>query len=149
MANEQNLIPVNKRSKSEARENSRKGGIASGAARRKKKEFKQIIEQALNTHVPNEQTQKLLEGLGFNADFQSAIALKVVESATKGNLRAVEILANMSNKKDDLDRKEQRQRIKRLELENQRLKELLQGVSGQDDKISYLLRELKREVVDG
>ena len=36
MANEQNLIPANKRSKSEARENGSKGGIASGKSRRKK-----------------------------------------------------------------------------------------------------------------
>ena len=36
MANEQNLIPVTKRTKSEAREISKKGGIKSGEARRKK-----------------------------------------------------------------------------------------------------------------
>ncbi len=36
MANEENLIPVTKRTKSEAREISKKGGQASGAARRKR-----------------------------------------------------------------------------------------------------------------
>ncbi|HER9031035.1 TPA: hypothetical protein VM885_001928, partial [Streptococcus pyogenes] len=49
MANEENLIPGNKRSKSELREITRKGGIASGKARRRKKELKTIIEQALNS----------------------------------------------------------------------------------------------------
>ena len=43
MANEQNLIPANKRSKSEARENSRKGGIKSGQVRRMKADFKAVL----------------------------------------------------------------------------------------------------------
>lgn len=58
LANEENLIPGNKRSKSELREITRKGGIASGKARRRKKELKTIIEQALNSVIPNEKAQK-------------------------------------------------------------------------------------------
>ena len=42
MANEQNLIPFNKRSKSEAREINKKGGIASGEARRRKRQLGEI-----------------------------------------------------------------------------------------------------------
>lgn len=38
MPNAENLIPNNKRSPREVRENGRKGGIASGEARRKKKQ---------------------------------------------------------------------------------------------------------------
>ena len=37
MANEQNLIPLNKRTKSEQREYARKGGKKSGEVRRKRK----------------------------------------------------------------------------------------------------------------
>lgn len=149
MANEQNLIKNSERTPKERKEIARKGGIASGVAKRKKKEFKKIIEQALNTDIPNEQTQKVLEKLGFDTNFQSAIALKLVESATKGDMRAVSIIHDMTNKKDNLDRKEQRERIKRLELENQRLRELLGEKIGQDDKIVHLLSELKKEVTDG
>ncbi|HER9030989.1 TPA: hypothetical protein VM907_001862, partial [Streptococcus pyogenes] len=61
--------------------------------------------------------QKKLESLGFDPTFQSAIALKVVEQAMNGNLRAVELISNISFAgKDSLDRKEQRQRIKAAEL---------------------------------
>lgn len=117
LANEENLIPGNKRSKSELREITRKGGIASGKARRRKKELKTIIEQALNSVIPNEKAQKKLESLGFDPTFQSAIALKVVEQAMNGNLKAVELISNISFAgKDSLDRKEQRQRIKAAEL---------------------------------
>ena len=40
MANEENLIPMNKRSQSEAREFGKKGGIASGESRRAYKSLK-------------------------------------------------------------------------------------------------------------
>nr|WP_227868832.1 hypothetical protein [Streptococcus pyogenes] len=119
LANEENLIPGNKRSKSELREITRKGGIASGKARRRKKEFKIIIEQALNSIIPNEKAQKKLENLGFDPTFQSAIALKVVEQAMNGNLRAVELISSVSFAgKDSLDKKEQKERIRALQLEN-------------------------------
>nr|WP_227868844.1 MULTISPECIES: hypothetical protein [Streptococcus] len=119
LANEENLIPGNKRSKSELREITRKGGIASGKARRRKKEFKIIIEQALNSIIPNEKAQKKLENLGFDPTFQSAIALKVVEQAMNGNLRAVELISSVSFAgKDNLDKKEQKERIRALQLEN-------------------------------
>ena len=56
MANEQNLIPHSKRSKSEARENGRKGGIASGKSRKKRKEFKEAIKTALTVVMDNNKT---------------------------------------------------------------------------------------------
>ena len=50
MANEKNLIPFgdSKRTESEQREIQRKGGIASGEARRKKKLFREILEEQMN-----------------------------------------------------------------------------------------------------
>lgn len=121
MANDDNLIPANKRSESERREIAKKGGIASGKSRRRKKELKTIIEQALNSVIPNEKAQKKLESLGFDPTFQSAIALKVVEQAMNGNLRAVELISSVSFAgKDNLDKKEQKERIRALQLENDR-----------------------------
>ncbi len=48
MANEKNLVPQTERSPSEAREMGRKGGIASGAARRRKKSMKQKMQLLLS-----------------------------------------------------------------------------------------------------
>lgn len=48
MANEQNLIPFDKRSESQARELGRKGGIASGKARRAKREAREWAKIALD-----------------------------------------------------------------------------------------------------
>ena len=45
--NEDNLIPISERSSEEVREMGRKGGIASGKARKEKKLFKEAIEKKL------------------------------------------------------------------------------------------------------
>jgi len=54
MANEDNLIPNSKRTPEELREMARKGGIASGEARRRKKTLKEQFELLLSLPVkPN------------------------------------------------------------------------------------------------
>ena len=54
MANEQNLIPNSERSPKEVRENGRKGGIASGIARREKKTLREMMEVFGNLESPTE-----------------------------------------------------------------------------------------------
>jgi hypothetical protein len=110
MANEDNLIHNSKRSPSEVRENGRKGGIASGKARRKKANLK----NALNTILTAEATSKtaqILEELGFENTNEMAIMLSLTQQAMKGNVRAIELInkmANEQNMKDKTPKKERR-----------------------------------------
>ncbi|MBR5314563.1 MAG: hypothetical protein IKU45_04010 [Clostridia bacterium] len=46
--NDKNLIPNSKRSPTEVRKNGAKGGIASGEARRRKRAFRELIEDMLD-----------------------------------------------------------------------------------------------------
>ena len=48
MANEGNLIPFNERTESEQRQIAQKGGIASGAARRRKRSMKEAADYYLS-----------------------------------------------------------------------------------------------------
>ena len=48
MANEQNLIPNSERTPEELREQTRKGGIESGKARRRKADLRKIAQQVLD-----------------------------------------------------------------------------------------------------
>ena len=116
MANEENLKKI--RSTKEARELGKKGGIASGKARRKKANLK----KALNTILTAEATSKtaaVLESLGFENTNEMAIMLSLTQQALKGNVRAIELINKMAtSEKDELDRKEQKARIKQLELSN-------------------------------
>lgn len=122
MANEENLIPVNKRTKSEARETSKKGGIASGKSRREKANLRKAVELVLGSAVPSAKLQEQLKELDISPTNQSAIALKLVENALKGDVRSAELLAKITTTevKDNLDKKEQRERIKAAELENKK-----------------------------
>ena len=51
MANNENLIPFDKRSEREAREFGRKGGKASGEARRKKADFRRTLNLLLTAKI--------------------------------------------------------------------------------------------------
>ena len=61
MANEKNLKPV--RTKEEARERGKKGGIASGKARQERKAFKEALILALTTKKDN----KTIQDIGIDA----------------------------------------------------------------------------------
>ena len=57
----ENLIPVTERTKKEAREISRKGGIASGKARREKADLKKKVNEILSMDVFSPQLKKCLK----------------------------------------------------------------------------------------
>lgn len=90
--NNENLIPTTKRSKSEARKNSRKGGIASGEARRQKRDLRKALEILLEKTVSKDKEGKEISGA-------EAIALKQFEKALKGDTRAFEVIRDTSGQK--------------------------------------------------
>ena len=79
MANgQENLVPMNKRTKEEARELGRKGGIESGKTRQKKATMKKILEDMLN-EVAN------VKGNTNNLTYAELVTLGLIKGATKGN----------------------------------------------------------------
>ncbi|QNL42077.1 hypothetical protein H8787_08460 [Streptococcus sp. NSJ-72] len=98
MANEQNLIPVNQRTKSEAREISQKGGIASGKARQQQANLKRAFETLLSSEVNNEQMRDFLIGLGYDPTNEMALALVVLQKALNGDIKAFREIQELINK---------------------------------------------------
>lgn len=148
MANEQNLrVP----SSEEARELGRKGGIASGKARRRKADLKRAFNTILKADVANENIAKQLEALGFEATNEMALAMVMMQKAMKGNVKAFEQIARLVaiDTKDSLDRKEQRERIVSIQLGNEKLKTQIGKEEGQDEKIAGFLDIIKGAVSDG
>lgn len=95
MANEQNLIPMDKRTKSEARELGRQGGIASGKARsaraREKEEWARLLSMAMGNGEA-EDIQSLADAKKANLSISTAMKVKLITEALKGNLKAYEII---------------------------------------------------------
>ena len=151
MANEQNLIPANQRSKSEARKNGSKGGIASGKARRKKANLRKAFETILQAEVASPNVKKQLEELGFDSTNEMALAMVMMQKAMKGNVRAFEQISRLTaiDTKDNLDKREQKERIEALKLENQKRRVTLEGSANSEDVIAEYFDKLEDALNDG
>ena len=148
MANEENLIPFNERSVSETRALGRKGGIASGKTRRKKANMKKTLEALLVSKVSNPQLSRVLQEMGFEDDYESALLLVAMQKALKGSSRHMELIAKIANSegpKDTLDKKEQKARIKSLELENKRKAQALDEAGGGADESILIIDDIPND----
>ncbi|CAG6013969.1 phage protein [Streptococcus pneumoniae] len=145
MANEQNLIKNSERTPSERRENAKKAGEASGKARRKKANLKKAFETILQADVANPNVKKQLEDLGFDSTNEMALVMVIMQKAMKGNVRAFEQISKLTTTdvKDSLDKKEQKERIKALELENEKRKITLEGGAKSEDVMSDYFNKLE------
>lgn len=105
MAGEDNLIPMNQRTQEEARELGRKGGIASGIARKEKKRMKDtinsILQMTLNpgTEADLDQIKSFTELKGKNLTVEQALILQQVQKAKNGDLQALTFLRDTSGQK--------------------------------------------------
>lgn len=92
MANEQNLKPfTSDQSHDEAVKNGSKGGVASGAARREKRDFRRALEMLLEREFTDKQ--------GNTLSGVEAISAKMFEQAMKGNIRAFETIRDTVGQK--------------------------------------------------
>lgn len=151
MANE-NLIPLNERTKDEQRKIQKKGGIASGKARREKADLKKKVNQILEMDVFSPQLKEMLEEKGLSATNQTAIATVLLQKALKGDMRAIELLAKMNGNegtKDNLDKKEQKERIKAMQLENKKREQALEGGVASEDIMGEYFEKLEGAIKDG
>lgn len=148
----ENLIPLNERTKEEQRKIQKKGGIASGKVRREKADLKKKVNQILEMDVFSPQLKEALEEKGLNATNQTAIATVLLQKALKGDIRAIELLAKMNGNegtKDNLDKKEQKERIKAQQLENKKREQALEGNVVSEDIMSDYFDKLGVVVKDG
>lgn len=96
--NDQNLIPTTELTENERRELARKGGIASGEARRRRKQLREDLLVMLDEEVEF----KTKDGQTVKATVQAGVARKLIKQASEGNLKAIELMAKMTG---DLDNK--------------------------------------------
>ena len=81
MANEQNLRPFDSnQDREEAKKNGRKGGIASGEARRAKKTMKEMLDYLLEKELPNTK--------GEMVTYREAMLTAAIKKAIEGDIKA-------------------------------------------------------------
>lgn len=95
----ENLIPV--RSEDEARKKGRKGGIASGKARKEKKTVKKILTELLDLDITKSpKFEEIANKLGIESDKsikELFVFMCVLNSLEKGNLYDIEKLTELLN----------------------------------------------------
>ena len=98
MANEQNLVPQNKRTKTEQREIARAGGIASGEARRRKKTLKEIGDMIGALKITQPEIRQVLKNAGIEDEDMIrdvGMMFTITTKAQKGDPRCAELIAKI------------------------------------------------------
>lgn len=88
MANEQNLRPSEYKL---SQEEAKRGGIASGRSRRRKKLLRECLEELLEMEI--------VDDSGKTTTGAEAVAVKVFQQALNGDLKAFEILRDTAGQK--------------------------------------------------
>ena len=90
---QKDLIPLDRRTKEEQKEIARKGGVASGEARRRKKTYAELAE-IIGTQKVSEENGKKLKKLGVTNGDQTNDALavaRIFQGVLQGNPKAIEL----------------------------------------------------------
>lgn len=103
--NEKNLIPNEQRTPEERRRNATKAGIASGQARRQKRETRQILQNLLSVKAKDFKVfQKLASQMGLQdtVDIHELFtAICIMNSMKKGDLRDLEVLMRLTGEQQE------------------------------------------------
>lgn len=124
--NSKNLIPINKRTKSEQREIAKKGGKASGQVRKQRKAFKDAFIALLESNIPNDNLKNIndkLEFFGVDTSKYTVNDYLVLAQAIKalsGDTKAFEVIRDTIGEKPT-----EKQEINNISEEQTLLKDIL------------------------
>ena len=146
MANEHNLKPV--RSKREARERGRNGGIKSGATRRRKAALRDTMNRLLTMQVEVDGLSDILRSDGGESTYEEVIAMAMIQQASLGDVRAYQAIMKTVGQTDksEADLEEQRSKV---EL-NKARKEDITGENENDealDRLDQILKEVRDNAI--
>ena len=124
----ENLIPQSERTKEEQREIARLGGIASGKARREKRDRKQMASDLLDLTMQGAGVDKIkkffnIKGVELNA-YQVTVLSCLMKAMQKGDANALEKL---------------------LKIAGEQFTELLDVSVGKSEKLADIMEQLKGE----
>ena len=98
MPNEKNLIPMDRRSQSEARDLGQKGGIASGISRRRKRSLKEAADLYLSLPVTDRRMWNKIARKNVDPediDNRMAVIIGLTMAATAGDAKAAKVIVDL------------------------------------------------------
>ena len=110
-----NLKPV--RSKDEARERGRKGGIASGKARAKKKTLAGLATMMVNAQLDGKTKENIKKQFGIpdeNVTVASAMMAGQIQAATRGDSKAFGAVTTLIKEQEEKEERKKQERLAKL-----------------------------------
>ena len=102
MPNKKNLMPIQEvnsnRTREQHSEDSRKGGVASGVSRRRKRSLKEAADLFLSMPVTDTRTFNKMAKAGIDvddADYQMAVIVGLTMQAAKGDAKAAKVIVDL------------------------------------------------------
>ena len=140
MANEHNLKPV--RSKREARERGRNGGIKSGATRRRKAALRDTMNKLLTMKVEVEGLSDILRSDGGESTYEEVIAMAMIQQASLGDVRAYQAIMKTVGQTERSEADLEEQKIRTDRAKRARDQEL-GDTDNQDENIRDFLKAMR------
>ena len=154
MANNENLIPFNRRTVSEQREIQSAGGIASGKSRRRTSRMRETMNRIMTMQAEVEGLSDVLRADGGESTYEEIICMAMIKEAMNGNVKAYNaIMATVGQTdKSEEDLEEQRIRTERAKRardqevgndseENENIASFLKAMNPADSDLEDLFEE--------
>lgn len=123
--NDENLIPLNKRTKSEKREIAKKGGKRSGEVRREQKTYREMAKAMLSATITDENMLNELKAYGLTeTDIKTYTLLGMIKASANGSHNAFDRLMELTG-------------------------EASQTTTSEEEKQTELLKAIEKAVKDG
>lgn len=138
-----------KRTAGELQEIAKKGGRASGKARRRKADFRKTLNMLLTLEIDNPEITPILKIMGVESTLESAINMAMIKEAMGGNVKAYEAIAKYAGQTDKPE-----EDIKNREADTELKKARKQYVTGENEtheaieKLDEILKGLRENAVD-
>lgn len=139
-------------SSDKARENGRKGGKASGEARRQKANFRKVLNALLTANIDSPEWEPLLKELGVDCTLESALNMAMIKEGLAGNVKAYVAIRDTIGQTTKTEEELEKQRVElekaREEINKQKLEieKLRKNVTPQDEfsKVDELIASIDR-----
>ncbi len=142
------------RTTGELREIAKKGGRASGEARRRRADFRRTLNKLLTLPIDSPEWTPILESLGLEANLENAVNMAMVKEALLGNVKAYDAIARYSGQstKTEADDEEQKIRTDRArqarnqevgdeDNQDENIRNFLNAVRPTEEELTRLFRE--------
>ena len=145
MAGYENIKDANNnRTPEERRELAKIAGKASGAARRRKANFRKTLNLLLTAEIDSEEWKPVLESLGVECTLESALLMAQIKQAMKGNTKAAYFVAQYAGQSPEPE-----ENIRNRDADTELKKARKQAVTGENEtdealnKLDSILKEMR------